>query len=369
MAVSERKRGMQDMKPMETFYENLEANMHLFEGCGNMLGIVHLDMAGYPGINGSWKRDAKLRATLARWGKCVNSDSVMVLFGDPAKYKEQEHEGQKYHVSMSVFEPRGDDHSGLEGGISTMCGNGVRAVAAYVLESQPSLKDVQILTMSGVRRISIEQGADGENLYTVGMGEFVTSAKDLSPYVRGDRVEANASGEYIDSPIPASVLEKLPEELQDVATWSIGINGDHDHGKIDGEPHVVIEVPSDRVTNISELRAIAVKVGPIITKDLDLFPEEINVNLITRVGLDGEGRYVIWNCTHERNLGDSPDHSVTQACGTGCTVAGGVVFNRYLDNDTSKVVLVKNTGGDLEITINSAADSLRMLKKGPAHRI
>ncbi|MBI2420928.1 MAG: hypothetical protein HYV38_02480, partial [Candidatus Levybacteria bacterium] len=75
---------------------------------------------------------------------------------------------------------------------------------------------------------------------------------------------------------------------------------------------------------------------------------------------------VIWNCTHERNLGDDPDHSVTASCGTGSTVAGGIMFEKYV-SDPTQVVLVKCTGGDLEITKSPTSSSLLM--KGPAQRV
>src|SRR3990167_8039536 len=115
---------------------SITQNLHVFEGCQNILGVVPLTLAGYQESD-QWKKDPKLRRLLTDWGKRIMSDSVMVLTGDPLKAEEQ-----GYHVRMEVFEPSGDDGSGLGGGISTMCGNGVRAVAAYVMEFLPDLDKV-----------------------------------------------------------------------------------------------------------------------------------------------------------------------------------------------------------------------------------
>mgnify|MGYP001582151331 CR=1 FL=1 len=346
-------------KQLQEFYSTFSKHLHVFEGCQNMLGVVPLTLAGYQGGD-QWKKDPKLRGLLTDWGKSINSDSVMILTGYPIRAEEQ-----GYHVEMEVFEPNGDDGSGLGGGISTMCGNGVRAVAAYVMEFLPDLTEVRVMTMSGLRKIKVEKNSEGVDMYIVDMGEFTTRLEDLSSYVETDKVIPNSEGKYIDSPIPEEIRLKLAE-IVDVNSWSIGVNGDRDaSGRIDGEPHLIIEVPRDQVEDIADLRRIAVAVGPIITKHSDLFPEEMNTNFIVRDGVDGEGRFVIWNCTHERNLGNDADHSVTAACGTGSTVAGGLMFEKYVQ-DPSQIILVKCTGGDLEIAKNGLTS---LLMKGPAQRV
>lgn len=334
-------------------------NLHIFEGCQNKLGIVPLTKAGYDGGLDGWKTDPQLRKLLTNWGKEIKSDSVMVLTGDPLKFDEQD----GYHVTMDVLEPNGDDGSGLGGGLSTMCGNGVRAVAAYVKESLPDVQEVVVKTRSGIRNIKIEKGSNGEDLFVVNMGELTTRAKDLASYVNQAKLVPNLEGQYVNYPIPQEVRQRLAE-IVDAKTWSIGLNGDREAGEINGEPHLVIEVPRDQVEDIADLRRIAVEVGPIITKNLDLFPQEMNANFIVRDGVDEKGRFVIWNCTHERNLGIDPDHSVTAACGTGSTVAGGLMFVKYVE-DFSQTVLVKCTGGDLEIAKNGNS----FLMKGPAQRV
>lgn len=355
----------------ERFYDNLQNNMHLYEGCGNMLGVVPLTLAGYPEEGDAWKSDPKLRGILTQWGKDINSDSVMVIQGDPLKVDEQ-----GYHVSMTVFEPNGDDGSGLGGGLSTMCGNGIRAVAAFVREYvadhgvDPDLKNVKIMSMSGLRNVEVE-GDD----YVVDMGEFTTDPRDLSQYIRRpgwfsrrESFDTGKAGRYIDATIPKSIRDRL-SRFTSSTTWSIGLNGTREaSGAIDGEPHIIIEIPRTEVGTIEELRALAVAAGPSVTKDLELFPSEINVNFVVVDGVDSEGKLVIWNATHERNLGSDPDHSVTAACGTGSTVAGGVMLEKYGSQARNKTVVVKNTGGDLVITPSLTVDK-SLLMKGPANRV
>lgn len=346
------------MPENEAFFQNLPQNLHHFEGCGNQLGVVPLTLAGYKGTDESWKKDARLRAILTKWGKEINSDSVMVLFGDPRKSDEQ-----GYDVKMFVFEPSGDDGSGLGGGISTMCGNGIRAVAAWEQEIVPGKKKFNIMSMSGLRVV------DEENkLYTVRMGEFTDSAKDLSGYVDTNRVLPNKDGVYLDSPIPQAILNGL-SKFTSADKWSIGLNGTRGtNGKIDGEPHVVIEIPESEAKDLKELRRLAVTAGPLVSKRLDLFPLEINVNFIVVKRTNEDGKFEIWNGTHERNLGNDPDHSVTAACGTGSTVAGGFMFIKYVKN-TNQIVLVNNTGGDLEIALDKKDGFRNLLMKGPASRV
>lgn len=345
------------------FLEELPANMHLYEGCGNMLGVVHLDLAGYVGDKDEWQHNFDLRKMLTNWGRQIDSDSVIVLTGDPRRLDEQ-----GYHVSMAVFEPRGDDSAGLDGGISTMCGNGVRAVAAYIKEFIPDIDEVTIATLSGLRKIKVEKSSNGEDLFVVDMGEFSDKSEDLAKYVRVDLVSPNPNGRYLDSDVPEEIRDEL-KDMIDARRWSIGINGDRNgDGKMDGEPHLVVEIPRDQVEDIEDLRRIAVAVGPIITKNRDLFPEEMNANFVVLDGIDEERRFVIWNCTHERNLGADPDHSVTASCGTGSTVAGGIMFKKYI-KDSSQIVLVKNTGGDLEIALDKDDGSKNLLMKGSANRV
>lgn len=335
----------------ELFFQQLTGKLHRFVACGNKLGIVPLTLAGYP-QDADFRQDPKLRRFLAQWGNEGQLDSAMVLTGDPTKLK-----GQGYHYKMYVFEPEGKSENGLAGGISTMCGNGVRAVAAFIQKQFPDTAEARIMTLSGLRTVAIEG-----SLYTVNMGEFAAKSDDLKNYVNTGFVSANDQGEYIGSPIPREIIDKL-SSFVDAQTWSIGLNGNRNNdGSIDGEPHVIVEVSRHLFSDINQLRKLAVAVGPLVTKNTKFFPEEINVNFIVvdKVGKELE----IFNCTHERNLGDDADHSVTPSCGTGSTVAGGFILERY---PWARSTLVHCTGGDLIISKSSSGQELLM--KGPAEEV
>jgi len=344
--------------------KELEAkHLHHFIGCGNELGIVPLSLANYPCENDSWKSDRALRELLANWGKKIESDSIMVLTGDPTKLTEQ-----GYHVAMTVFEPCGSDDNkerNLAGGLSTMCGNGVRAVAAYVREFDPSLTEILVQTGSGLLKIQYEPQTD---LYVVEMGEFTSKDTDLSSYVNINEASANLFHRYVDAPIPGSVLKEISKYIS-TKTWSIGLNGNRDNGHIDGEPHLVIEVTPEEASDIESLRKIAVTVGPLLTKNSEIFPQEINTNFIVVKGKSGRdgNTFSILNSTHERNLGDDADHSVTEACGTGSTVAAGVIMEKYMTGP-NKSVIVRNRGGNLTISPDPNLPK-GLLMKGDAKRV
>jgi len=161
--------------------------------------------------------------------------------------------------------------------------------------------------------------------------------------------------------------EKKLADFVELHNWSIGLNGDADtEGNVDGEPHIMIEVPSDQAPDLSTLRKLAVDAGPIVTKALSYFPREINLNFVVVQGMDPvDGKVHVLNCTHERNLGNDPDHSVTAACGTGSTVSSGTLLRKYFPDELDKVVVVHCTGGDLEIS-RDPKDPRRMIMKGPA---
>lgn len=292
-----------------------------------------------------WQNNRSLRDTLARLGKKNNVDSVLVLTGNPRKLSQQ-----GYHSTMTVYEPRSDS-------ISAMCGNGVRAVAAYIEKKLPGIKEVKVKTASGLRTVQIEDGQQ----YIVDMGEFTYKANDLARYVNTNQVLPNKDGNFLNSPIPEVILKDL-SRCVDTKNWSIGLNGNRGGKSIDGEPHVVLEVLSNQ-SDIERLRQLAVEAGPIITKNLTCFPTEINANFIF---IDKEnGKSVeIMNCTHERNLGDDANRGVTPSCGTGSTVAGGFILERY---PRARSVLVHCIGGDL--IISKSRSGQRLLMKGPAEEV
>lgn len=321
-----------------------------FDAAGNKIGIARLPGAHLlPDYDAH--RDVGLRAALARWGIEQTTDSIMVLTGDPTAIEEQ-----GYHVTMDVFEPRGNDPDGLPGGFSTMCGNGVRATAALLAEQDSDATGFVVRTRSGDRRVGVE----GDN-FVVEMGQLTHSIRDLGRYVDVGYVRTNPDGEYRGSPIPDDIQQMMYTLGIDTTNWWIGLNGDLQDGSIDGEPHVVIPIRPGRISTLQELRQLAKLIGPGITNH-PIFPHGINANLV--VPVDPQR---ILCCTHERNL-DGPEHSVTASCGTGSTVAGGVAMRDFLRDYEVTQTVVHCTGGDLVIA-RPNPQSDRFSLKGPAVRI
>ncbi|MBI2021993.1 hypothetical protein HYS93_03925 [Candidatus Daviesbacteria bacterium] len=340
------------------FYINLQQNLRLYEGCGNMIGIVPLTLAGYP-EDADFRQDRELRRFLAQWGREIRSDSVCVLTGNPV-----DHALQGYHFNMTVFEPSGDANDGLEGGLSTMCGNGVRAVAAFIRTFDPTVQEARIMTDSGLRRVGIRG-----DLYSVDMGELTTARDDLRRYISADGViGTDSNGRYIDSPVAepiARALDRFHPVKGWKRSWSIGLTGDRNpDGDIDGEPHLVMEITDASYREPVVLGSLAESMGPDITKKGVYFPFEMNANFYSLRGFSDRVLEIVL-ATHERNLGDDPHHSVTAACGTGSTVVGGLLLTRYPDLDTVRVI---NRGGVLEIT-RKPGTANELIMTGPANEV
>lgn len=316
--------------------DKLLRKLSIYSACGNIVGIAPLTLAGIDERN--IEDNNELRIFLAEWGKENNIDSIMVLSGDPHNF-----ENQGYHFDMIVFEPRGN---GETGGFSTMCGNGVRAVARYAQEFV-SAKKIVINTLSG--KLVVSENSD---VYSVMMGRLIQDEKSLVKYVNSEKLESNR-GIYFESEIP----EKFAFLLNLAKNWSIAFTTTNDTNP-DGEPHLVIELPCE---SLDELKKFALNFGQLLTNNEEIFVEGINVNFISRTIITNNEIHV-FNITHERNLGDDPNHSITKACGSGSTAVGGILMKKYPE---ILKVIVSNQGGDL--IISKKSDELVM--SGEAHEI
>ncbi|MBN1263468.1 MAG: hypothetical protein JW991_03885 [Candidatus Pacebacteria bacterium] len=312
----------------------------LYEGCGNRLLIAPL-------AEEFWSTDflanAQLRQALAQAGQEQRVDSIMVLTGHP-----EERESQGYDCTMDVFEPAGNDGSGMAGSWSTMCGNGVRAVARYLMDTGQISQEknpYRIATRSGIRAIEVLPG----DLFRVRMGEFAFSPRDLSRYLNPEAIGLDLTESIVALPLPAFLNEAGINQLG-VNAWSMGLHGDRENGsQIDGEPHVVLLLPPSSAMTMPQLVQTAQEWGPRVTKATDFFPQEVNCNfVIVQEVNQGEKKMRVIACTHERGLGDDPAHSVTQACGTGATAIGSTMFlTRNLSDEWE--VEVQMPGGSLFI--------------------
>lgn len=313
--------------PMEKhddlLFKQLQQAAYVYDGCGNRLLIVHLTHGFNP-------NDATLRNHLTYLGKSYQTDSVLVLTGNPSYILQQ-----GYHVTMDVFEPRGKDrrHPELTGTWSTMCGNGVRAVARYLLDK--GLLSVFIQTRSGNRNIAILP----HNQFRVCMGEFTTDAHDLQRYVRGD-------------------VTKLfrHQKNVDIANFIFGLNGTREHGIIDGEPHLVVFL-NNSLPSVEALMKLCTIVAPAITTNRSYFPQDINTSLVILGEQDGKTQSVI-ACTFERGV-----EYVTGSCGTAATVIGSYLLSH---NKNIEQVRVQMPGGIL--TIESDPQN-RYYMTGPANPV
>jgi diaminopimelate epimerase len=182
-------------------------------------------------------------------------------------------------IKMRICEPDGSEAS--------MCGNGIRCVAAYIMEKEN--KDaVKIETLSGVRTVVRENGQ-----YTVEMGEMQKIGKFLLP----------PSG-------------KLEEEID--------LFNRHFYVVYPGEPHAVTIVKSLGEIDIAESIAVA--------RNFNIFPKGINVDYVE---LEENSIRVR---TFERGV-----WSETFACGTGA-VSSAFVARKFLKKEEA---LVRMKGGNL----------------------
>lgn len=312
---------MKMVKLKELIFKDIEKSARLYEGCGNLLLIVSVP-------ENFDRSDGLLRRFLAKLGLKHKVDSVLVLAGNPANYFIQ-----GYHLTMDVFEPRGNDGSNTIGSWSTMCGNGIRAVGRYLLDE--GLISVCIKTRSGNRNVSILP----ENQFRVSMGEFSGSQKDLEKYVSNFNIN------------------KLVSEItnQAISESFIGLNGDRISGQIDGEPHLCI-VLRDNNLSISNLIELTTEIGSKLTTNKEYFPEEINTSLIEYIKT-GKDEILVRACTYERGV-----LYVTKACGTAATVIGSHLLSQ---NPNFKKVNVSMPGGIISID----RELNKYFMTGPANRI
>lgn len=182
------------------------------------------------------------------------------------------------------------DYRNADGGLSEMCGNGVRTVAKYLADRQP-MDVVTVDTRAGVKRVVIHRGPDGlTETCTVDMGAPVT-------------------GEV-----------GRPVVLDDGTTATVTIVSM-------GNPHAVLLVDDVATAPVTTL-------GPRIETHPD-FPEGTNVEFIAARpdgGVDGR----IW----ERGVGE------TMASGTGGSAMAVAAHLNGLADRTTDVHL---PGGVLRI--------------------
>jgi diaminopimelate epimerase len=260
-------------------------------------------------------------------GLACGADTVLVVTGDPRNAS-----AQGYHLAMEVFEPRGSDPDGLPGSWSTMCGNGVRAVGCYLRNSYPGSPSYTVRTRSGTIQVDVLS----DNQFNAYMGEFTQSRENLGAYVRD---------------FDFGWIRDLLGHGFSTESITAGLNGHRDAaGRIDGEPHLLI-VAERGPTDILELVKVANEIGDRISPNREIFPHDINVNLVVSDEAAGETRLTA--CVYERGV-----EYVTGSSGTAATAIGSHFLSR---NPEIAHVSVQMPGGRLHIS----RSELGFLLRGP----
>lgn len=286
---------------MSGYYNLFRKNGQLYQACQNKFLIVVFE-----GDSG-WQNNKKLRRTLCNVGKENKVDSVLVLMGNPWEFS-----SQGFHCTMEVFEPRADS-------ISTMCGNGIRAVCKYWIDQGYRVKigdKFYISTGSGIRKVTFL----GNDVFKVDMGLITQNQKDLKKYVKVRQIDG--------------LLDKIPDGLK-IKEAIIGMTGNKLDGKIDGEPHLIFFLENH--VSMERLRSLTTQLGKIFTNDKQLFPLEMNTSFVVE---NSEGISI---CTYERGV-----YYVTNSCGTAATVAGAYLLKR---TDVRRIY-VDSLGGRLQVEVD-----------------
>lgn len=281
----------------------------LYEACKNRFIILNVN-DGH-----TWEEDQNFRNILSKLGKDQRIDSILILTGNPWRFDKQ-----GYHCTMDVYEPRSDS-------ISTMCGNGIRAVCSYWIDQGYDLSyqtELLIKTKSGVRRVM----ALGSSIFQADMGTLSFNSRDLGDYVVTDKLSHN-KGQLEGISLCKQLLKASLKGIQ-IKNTIIGLTGDFLDGRVNGEPHLVFFLKQR--LSLELLKSLTSKLGKTFTTYKDIFPKEINTSVVS------ENSKNIFICTYERGV-----YYVTNSCGTANAVTGGYL----LAVSDKKRIKINNLGGEL----------------------
>lgn len=295
-------------------------NLPTYSGCGNTFFIYHLaseqDFLAF-------RADRQRMQQLATQAIEHTIDSVMVVYDGSS-----EQEKESYHLSMHVFEPRGFRSHDIQSGWSTMCGNGLRAVAQYLFDT--GIEKTSYIIRSGAGDHKIVRTTHG--LWSVDMGWFAHTSVDLSSYV------------CTQFPIRLSLFFSSFFRIFLKPTIHVGFHFHNTQVK-DGEPHAII------FTKFQLSRSVIIRLaeylGKKITYNNNIFPKEINTSVASIYQIDSDTKSVfVRAATYERHI-----YYVTQACGTAATVIGSFIFQQ-LHLDHSWHVIIDMPGGELLVSVD-----------------
>ena len=261
-------------------------------GCGN--DYIYIDVSQHP-------IDAPQEAAV-KWSdrhKGIGSDGLVLIDKSPDS-------GADY--SMRIFNADGSE--------AMMCGNASRCIGKYLYERGLTTKtEIHLLTLSGIKVLSLHVKDNIVESVTVDMGEPVFEDKNLF------------------NPILAQ-SQSLP-----LALWR-GDGGEAGTFVSMGNPHYVIF--TEDVDQVGETGR-GLEYHPA-------FPQRCNIEF-ARIEADGSIRTRVW----ERGSG------ITQACGTGACATAVAAFKTGRAGRTSQIVM---DGGTLSIEWRESDNHVYMT--GPA---
>jgi diaminopimelate epimerase len=203
------------------------------------------------------------------------------------------------------------DYRNADGSDAEMCGNGVRCVAAMLLEAgaEPG-PSFAVRTRAGVKQLSVEARGDGRYRATVSMGA-PNLTKAAIP-MRGPAWET-----FVQQPLDLG---------GGVTVTATAVSM--------GNPHLVLFTEEDPD------RYHVPHIGPALERD-ERFPEGVNVEFAAV--RDGVILARVW----ERGSGE------TMACGSGACAIAVAANEAGLVGPTATI---RFPGGDVEVTRNGAGD-------------
>jgi diaminopimelate epimerase len=200
------------------------------------------------------------------------------------------------------------DYRNGDGSIAEMCGNGVRVFAHYLAAHElVSGRTFTVGSRAGARSVRVHAVTGSSADVSVGMG-------------------------------PARVGVDSKAQIGGVAYAGVSVDV--------GNPHLACVVEGMSTAELADIDLCG-----HITFDTSVFPEGVNIELITTPQSSDAVDAEISMRVHERGVGE------TRSCGTG-TVAAAAAALRYLGR-VDGTVLVKVPGGEITVTIDGEDTTLR----------
>lgn len=200
------------------------------------------------------------------------------------------------------------DYRNADGSLAQMCGNGVRVFAHYLRARDLEGSDEFLVgTRAGARRVTVHSADRGEADVTVEMGRVTVGGRSVA------RVGGRA-----------------------VTGLAVDV----------GNPHLACLVPE-----LTSDELAALDVAAPVSFDAAMFPDGVNIEVLTAPIAGSGGEQSVSMRVHERGVGE------TRSCGTG-TVAAAVAALEYQGSGTG-VLAVRVPGGQVRVQITETTSYLR----------